>query len=376
MREFTVPATVTVPDDARLTDMVVENAREAPDLVSFSRRTASGWEDVTAAAFAARGRRRRPRPDRRRGPGRRPGRDHGRAPATSGRCSTTRSGPPAAVTVPIYETSSAEQVQWIVGDSGAVAVVVETAEHLAVLDGVRAGPARPAARVDDRGRRGRHARRAGRDVPDEEVEAAPHRGRADDLATLIYTSGTTGRPKGCELTHRNLLFEAMTTADGLRKMFRADGSTLLFLPLAHVFGRMVEVGGVIEPGPARPHRGRQEPAGRLRRLPADLHAVGAPGLREGLQRRQAEGARRRQGQDLRRSPTGPRSRTARRWTRGRVPLALRLQHALFDRLVYRKLRAALGGQCRSRDLRRRAARRPARALLPRHRPRPSTRGTG
>ena len=137
MREFTVPATVTVPDDARVTDMVIENAREAPELVSFSRRSATGWEDVTAAAFAAevtavaRGL-----------IGAGVGAGDRVAIMSANRYEWTLLDyaiwTAGAVVVPIYETSSAEQVQWIVSDSGAVAVVVETAAHLAVLDGVRA----------------------------------------------------------------------------------------------------------------------------------------------------------------------------------------------------------------------------------------------
>ncbi|HYT10161.1 MAG TPA: AMP-binding protein, partial [Mycobacteriales bacterium] len=244
MREFTVPATITVPDGARLTDAVVDNAREVPDLASFSRRTPSGWQDVTAAEFA------------------REVDAVGRGLMAAGvqagdrvaLMSRTRYEwtlfdyaiwSAGAVTVPIYETSSAEQVQWIVGDSGAAAVIVEGAEHLAVLDTVR--PDLPGVRevwkIDDDA--AGTLTGLGREVSDADAEQRRLSVSADDLATIIYTSGTTGRPKGCELTHRNLLFDVKTSVNGLRKLFNEEGSTLLFLPIAHVFGRIIQVGAVM-----------------------------------------------------------------------------------------------------------------------------------
>ncbi len=343
MREFTVPATVTVPDDARLTDMVVDNAREAPDHVSFSRRTEAGWTDVTAAAFAA----------------------EVEAVARGLIAAGVGAGERVAImsanryewtlldyaiwtagaaVVPIYETSSAEQVEWIVGDSGAVAVIVETAAHLAVVDGVRADLPDlrhvwtiEAGAIDT-------LVGLGKDVSAADLEARRTAVHAEDVATVIYTSGTTGRPKGCELTHRNLLFEAKTTADGLKKMFLEDGSTLLFLPLAHIFGRMVQVGGVLD-------RVRLGHTADVKRLLEDFatfrptFVVSVPRVFEKVynaskQRAHSEG----KGKifDLA-------DRTAVAYSealdRGRVPLGLKLKHRLMDRLVYTKLRAALGGQC-------------------------------
>ena len=343
MREFTVPATVTVPDDARLSDMVVDNAREAPEMVSFSRRSATGWEDVTAAAFAAEvdavargliaaGV----------GPGERV------AIMSANRYEWTLLDyaiwTAGAAVVPIYETSSAEQVEWIVGNSGAVAVVVETATHQTVVEGVRADLPDlrhlwtiEAGAIDT-------LVELGKDVPAADLEARRTAVRADDVATVIYTSGTTGRPKGCELTHRNLLFEAKTTADGLQKMFLQGGSTLLFLPLAHIFGRMVEVGGVL-------NRVRLGHTADVKRLLEDFatfrptFVVSVPRVFEKVynaskQRAHADGKGRIF--DLA-------DRTAVAYSealdRGRVPLGLKLRHGLMDRLVYGKLRAALGGQC-------------------------------
>ena len=343
MREFTVPATVTVPDGARLTDTVVDNAREVPDLVSFSRRTASSWQDVTAAEFArdvdavARGLIAA-------------GVQAGDRVALMARTRYEWTlfdyaiWSAAAVTVPIYETSSAEQVQWIVSDSGAVAVVVETAEHLAVLDSVR--PDLPDLRhvwkIDDDAVGTLTG--LGRDVPDEEAEQRRTSVRADDLATIIYTSGTTGRPKGCELTHRNLLFDVMTSVDGLRKLFNDQGSTLLFLPLAHVFGRIIEVGAVMT-------RTRMGHTADIKNLLDDLKVfqptfiLSVPRVFEKVY----NSAKQRAHADGKGRIFDAADRTAVAYSealeRGTVPLPLRLQHGLFDRLVYGKLRAALGGRC-------------------------------
>jgi len=343
VREFTVPPTVNVSDDERLTDMVVDNAREVPELVSFSRRTATGWEAVTAAAFAA------------------------EVTAVARGLIATGVGlgdrvgimsanryewtlldyaiwTAGAVVVPIYETSSAEQVQWIVSDSGTVAVVVETAAHLAVVDTVRADlPGLKHVWTIEAGAIDTLVE-LGRDVPASEVESRRTAVRADDLATVIYTSGTTGRPKGCELTHRNLLYEAKANADGLQRMFTDDGSTLLFLPLAHIFGRMVEVGGLL-------NRVQMGHTADVRRLLEDFATfrptflVSVPRVFEKVynaskQRALADGKGRIF--DLA-------DRTAVAYSealqRGRVPIGLRLRHAVMDRLVYGKLRAALGGRC-------------------------------
>jgi long-chain acyl-CoA synthetase len=343
VREFTVPATVTVPDDARLTDMVVDNAREAPEHVSFSRRTATGWEDVTAAAFA------------------KEVEAVARGLIAAGVGAGDRVGimsanryewslldyaiwTAGAVVVPIYETSSAEQVEWIVGDSGAVAVVVERPAHLAVVDSVRADlPDLRHVWTIESGAIDTLVE-LGRDVPESDLQSRRTAVRADDLATVIYTSGTTGRPKGCELTHRNLLYEAMSTADGLRMMFKEEGSALLFLPLAHIFGRMLEIGGVLN----RAHLGHTADVKRLLEDFATFRptfVVSVPRVFEKVynaskQRAHADGKGRIF--DLA-------DRTAVAYSealdRGRVPLGLRLRHKLMDRLVYSKLRAALGGRC-------------------------------
>ncbi|HEX7355422.1 MAG TPA: AMP-dependent synthetase/ligase [Mycobacteriales bacterium] len=240
MREFSVPEVVPDPaTDATMADAVERNAREAPDDVVFSRRAGDGWDPVTATEF----------------------RDEVRAVAKGlvaagvgpgdrvGLMSRTRYEwtvvdyaiwMAGAVTVPIYETSSAEQVEWILGDSGAVALVVENAGHERVYDEVSAAvpEVKHVWQIDGGGLD--VLARDGAGVSDGALDAArAERGR-DDVATIVYTSGTTGRPKGCVLTHLNLLGTARSAATVLPQLFNADGSTLLFLPLAHVFGRLIQ----------------------------------------------------------------------------------------------------------------------------------------
>jgi long-chain acyl-CoA synthetase len=345
VREFTVPATITVPDQATASDAVYDNARKTPDLVSFSRRVGGDWQDVTAAQFATEVR------GVARGliqAGVQPGdrvalMSKTRYEWTLFDYAIWSAG---AVGVPIYETSSAEQVQWILGDSGAVAAVVETAEHEAVVDSVR--PDVPALRkvwridADAIGT----LTGLGRDLDDEEVDRRRAAVSADDLATIIYTSGTTGRPKGCELTHRNVLFDVLTSTDGLRTMFNQAGSTLLFLPLAHVFGRLVQCGAVLN-GTRLAH------TADVKNLLADLavfhptFVLSVPRVFEKVynaskQKAHAEGHGR-----IFDAAEGVAVAYSEALDAGRVPPLLRVRHAVFDRLVYTKLRAALGGECRS-----------------------------
>jgi len=265
-----------------------------------------------------------------------------------------------AVGVPVYETSSASQVGWILGDSGAAAVVVETAAHAARVAEVRAD-------LDDL----RHVwsldgnavdvlTRLGGDISDEELERRRQARGAGDLATLIYTSGTTGRPKGCELTHANLLAEVAAAIAALPDLFPAtDGegteaedpaSTLLFLPLAHVFARVIQVGCLragVELGHSSDISRLVEDLGTFR--PTFLLAV--PRVFEKV----FTSASQRAAADGRGGVFDRATSVALAWSRsedaspgrwGRRTPWLRAQKALFDRLVHRRLREALGGRCR------------------------------
>ncbi|KQR11004.1 long-chain fatty acid--CoA ligase [Cellulomonas sp. Leaf334] len=147
-----------------------------------------------------------------------------------------------ALGVPVYETSSAEQVRWIAADAGVRLAIVETAKHAAVVAQVRDDlpGLRDVLVVDDGAVASLVA--AGTDVTDAEVARRSALARADDLATIIYTSGTTGRPKGVELTHGNFVALTLNGVAGLGDVCAQPGSrTLLFMPLAHVFARFIQV---------------------------------------------------------------------------------------------------------------------------------------
>ena len=148
-----------------------------------------------------------------------------------------------ATTVPVYETSSVAQIEWILHDSGAVAAIVETDKHLANVKAAKSGHLKhlwciESGAVDEISAQGAK-------VSDDDLEARRSALTSSTLATLIYTSGTTGKPKGCKLTHGNFRSELEAATSVLPELFAAkDASTLLFLPLAHVFARIIPVGAI------------------------------------------------------------------------------------------------------------------------------------
>ncbi|MFG2953273.1 AMP-dependent synthetase/ligase [Streptomyces sp. NPDC048291] len=261
------------------------------------------------------------------------------------------------VTVPVYPTSSADQVEWIVRDSGARHVVTETAQHTAtVTTGTAAHEHPPRIWELDAGALA-DLTALGRSVPDEDVAKRRAALTPDTVATVCYTSGTTGRPKGCVLTHANLHAEAANTVELLHPVFQAvtgrAASTLLFLPLAHILGRTLQIAcllGRIEMGhfpSVKPDELR--PALREFR-PTFL--VGVPYLFEKIHdtgRATAEKIGRAASFD-RAERTGVRFATAhlaKFLGRGKGPgPGLYAAWALYDLLVYRRIRKELGGRMR------------------------------
>jgi len=344
MRELAVPPLATVPASGGMAEAVFTNADEAPNTVSFRRKVDGAWRDVTAAQFSAEV------AEVAKGlvaSGIKPG---DRIGILSANCyewtlfdfAVWAAG---AASVPIYVTSSAEQIEWIMSDSGAVGLVVE---NQALVDKV--GSVRGALtdlehvwRIDD-GAVDKLVD-AGKDVADDEIAARRAAVKADDLATLIYTSGTTGRPKGVVLTHRNLWASVGNAVEYLAPMFKGSAgqetSTLLFLPLAHVFGRMVEVGAVL----ARATLGHWAD---VKTLTDNLAAfqptfiLSVPYVLEKVY----NGARQKAHKDGKGKIFDAAAATAIAYSEaaGKAGLGLRLKHALFDRLVFSKLRAALGGR--------------------------------
>jgi long-chain acyl-CoA synthetase len=341
MKEYSSPVHVAEPTTGNLTDMLWTNERDFPDSVVFSRRGPAGWTDVTSRQFA----------------------DEVRGLAAGlvasglqvgdrvGLMSRTRYEWALAdyaiwtaggVTVPIYETSSAEQVEWILGDSGAVGVVVETDTHASTVAAVggRLSDLRNTW-VIDTGDLDKLVEQ-GKGVERSDLDARHGALAPDTLATIIYTSGTTGRPKGCELTHGNFLFDIASSTEGLNEFYNESGSTLLFLPLAHVFGRIIQLGSTA-------NRVRVGHTSDVKALLPDLAAfrptflLSVPRVFEKVynaskQKAHAEGHGKifdfaeqvaiQYSEALDKGGPGP---------------LLKAKHAVADRLVYGKLRAALGG---------------------------------
>ncbi len=250
-----------------------------------------------------------------------------------------------AVPIPLYETSSAEQVHWILTDSAVSLLVVETSEHAAVVESVRAETPdlRDVLVIDDGAVDALTT--DGADVPDEEI--GRRRGLADlaDVATIIYTSGTTGRPKGATLTHENFYVLSVNAVKGLHEVVSTPGArTLLFMPLAHVFARFVEV-LVVAAGAVIGH------TPDAKDLLADLGTfrptfiLSVPRVFEKVynssEQKAAAGGK---GAIFHRAADAAIAYSRALDTPGGPGIALRLQHKVADVLVLSKLRTALGGQ--------------------------------
>ena len=346
MREYSIPARADIPATASLADVVSRRAAEQPRAVALRRKAAGGiWEDVTTSQFRdevhalakgliAAGI----------GVGDRVAiMSHTRYEWTLVDYAVWTAG---AVVVPIYETSSAEQAEWVLSDSGARVVIVETDAFEDMI--TQARDRLPALehlwRISpDLGK----LVAGGTGVSDETVAERAGTANAADLATVIYTSGTTGRPKGCELSHENLLAVVRNAFMGpLAAVIHEtpEPSTLLFLPLAHVFARIIEV-GCLEAGIVLGHC--QDMAGLLPDLAAfrPSFVLAVPRVFEKVY----NGAEQRAIGE-RRGPVFARAaKIAVAYSRAsdsaRPPaLRLRAEHALYDRLVYNKMRAALGGR--------------------------------
>ncbi|WP_128378653.1 AMP-dependent synthetase/ligase [Streptomyces cavernae] len=343
MRELSVPALYDVPPDGNLTDLIRRNAVEYPDRAVLARKVGGRWQDVTAAAFLA----------------------EVRAAAKGLIASGVGPGDrvalmsrtryewtlldfaiwsAGAVSVPVYETSSAEQVEWIIGDSGAVACVVETEAHQAVVEDVRERlPLLKNLWQIDAGAVEKLAA-AGTDVTDAQVDERSTKADADSLATIVYTSGTTGRPKGCVLTHRNFLAECGNTIARNKPLFSEGASLLLFLPLAHVIARVVEVGAMMAPIKVGHVSDIKNVTGELASF-RPTFLLGVPRVFEKVYnsaRAQARASGKGRIFDLA-ADTAIEYSAALETTSG-PGLLLRLRHKAFDRLVFSKLRAVLGGR--------------------------------
>ncbi len=341
MREYSVPPAAAIAPTANMTDHLIDALATDPDRVQFRRRAEGGWRPVTLREFM----------DQAGGaakgliaagvvPGDRVGlMSRTRYEWTVFDIAILLAG---AVTVPIYETSSAEQVRWILGDSGAVAVVVETPEHASVVSAVR--PDLPALRhvwtIEDL----EPLAAQGQAVDDETLETRRRSADTSTVSSIVYTSGTTGRPKGCTITHGNMLAVATGMVSGpFGDELRYGTSTLLFLPLAHVMGRDIQFGSTWQGAPLG-H------SADLARLVDDLQAfrpdylLSVPRVFEKVYNMAAAKAAEEGRQRIFDSAAATAIAYSQALDGSGPGLLLRLRHAVFDRLVYRRLRDRLGGQ--------------------------------
>jgi len=343
VQEHVAPPLVPPTTEGSLADLPARNAAKNPALVSFARKDGDRWLDVTAGEFN----------------------DDVRAVAKGLVAAGIEPGDrvaimsktryewtlsdfaiwtAGAVAVPIYETSSAEQVAWILSDSGASAIILETPAHEATLGEVRdqlAGVKHvwqlDAGAVDE-------LKAAGAAVSDDDLAAATAGVDRSSTATIIYTSGTTGRPKGVRLTHDNFLALADNAITKLKAVVQADGaSTLLFLPLAHVFARFIEVlcvAGEAKMGHSSDIKNLLDDFANFK--PTFILSV--PRVFEKIYN-SAEAKATAEGKG---KIFATAADTAIAWSTaqdtGGAKLGLRVRHALFDRLVYSKLRDAMGGR--------------------------------
>ncbi|MHC6594394.1 AMP-dependent synthetase/ligase [Arthrobacter sp. C152] len=344
MREFSVPPLVVVPTETNITDLVLRQAGKPSNPALFSRRDSAGsWQDVRATDFLA------------------DVRALAKGLIASGVGAGDRVGIMSrtryewalvdfsiwfagAVSVPIYETSSPSQVAWNLGDSGAVAAFGESAHHENVIrQAVNAEGLSALQHVWQLEGQGLEAlREAGRGVTDDELESRRSAAGLRDVATIIYTSGTTGRPKGCELTHGNFVELSDNALAIIGEIVHENAKTIMFLPLAHVFARFISVLAMAA-GTTVAH------TPDIKNLLADLQSyeptfiLAVPRVFEKVYNsaltKAEDGGK---GAIFHRA-----AETAIAFSKarqhGRVGLGLKLRHALFDKLVYGKLRAAMGG---------------------------------
>ena len=249
-----------------------------------------------------------------------------------------------AVSVPIYESSAPSQMEWILSDSDSVAVFLETEEHVERFEQIKAGAplVRKVWTIESDAIE--QLIKVGRDITDETIAVKRKSAKLRDLATIIYTSGTTGKPKGCELTHRGFVELSKNATLELPQVVAEGASTLLFLPLAHVFARFIEV-LCVHGGVKVGHQPDSKNVGPAMSSFRPTFLLAVPRVFEKVynsaeQKAEAAG----KGKIFRTAAYSAIAYSKALDTPSGPSLAQKLRHKLFDVLVYKKLRAAMGGQ--------------------------------
>jgi long-chain acyl-CoA synthetase len=348
VHEFSVPASFTVGDEDNVVSSVFDHERDDPDHVIIQRLINGRWSDVTSAQVAAQVR------STALGliaEGVQPG-------DRVAILSATRYEWPiidfailsiGAVTVPIYETSSAEQISFVLSDSGAVAVFAETDGHADKVEQLKGDlpELRKILRIDGAGPAAlEELADAGAGTDAAELTARLSAIKSADVATLVYTSGTTGRPKGCQLTHSNLLYEMRGAKACFPALLNKGEKLLVFLPLAHVLARAITISAFsnnVTLGFTSDVKNLVPTLGVFK----PTLVVSVPRVFEKVYNTAEQNAR----NDGKGRIFEIAATTAIEWSQaqeaGGAGLLLKAKHAVFDKLVYGKLRAALGGNCRA-----------------------------
>ncbi|WP_339622079.1 AMP-dependent synthetase/ligase [uncultured Salinibacterium sp.] len=343
MKQFDVPALVEADPEANATDLLIDRVAATPNSALFSLPTANGgWSDVTSSEFLTQVK------DLAKGlvaAGIEPGDKIGlmcktRYEWTLIDFATWFAG---AVLVPIYETSSPSQIHWNITDSGATAMITETPDHFARFDEIHADvPAISNVWQIDLGDLDKLAK-SGSDVSDDEIERRRNLAKGSDLATLIYTSGTTGKPKGCIITHSNFVELCRNSQKAIPEVVNPDSSTLLFITTAHIFARFISIlcihGGV---------RVGHQPDTKLL-LPSmasfkPTFLLAVPRVFEKVYNSSEQKAEAGGKGKIFRKAADVAIAHSKAVDAGHVPLGLKIQFAVFDRLVLSKIRTALGGR--------------------------------
>ncbi|RLK49673.1 AMP-dependent synthetase/ligase [Microbacterium telephonicum] len=342
--QFEVPAVVPADPQANIADLLVERVKATPSLALFAVPDGDGWRDITAAEFerevialakgfvAA---------------GVEPGDKIGFIARTTYQWTLVDFALffAGAVMVPIYETSSASQISWILSDSGAVSVIAESDEHRDRIAEIRGEVplVREVWTMADGDLDALVTR--GAEVADDEIERRRRVAVSADIATLIYTSGSTGRPKGCVLTHGNFVELSRNSAKSLHEVVETPGaSTLLFITTAHVFARFISILNIhagVKTG-HQPDTKQLLPAlGSFR--PTFLLAV--PRVFEKVYNSAEQKAEAAGKGKIFRAAAHTAIEHSRLLEEGKkIPLGTKIKFALFDKLVYSKLRTAMGGR--------------------------------
>jgi long-chain acyl-CoA synthetase len=250
-----------------------------------------------------------------------------------------------AVSVPIYETSSPAQMAWILSDSDSVAIFCEDKEMISkvalIRDGLpflRAEYNISKSALDD-------LRKLGRNISDEQLEERRASRKLDDLATIIYTSGTTGRPKGCELLHRGFVDLSKNAKLEMPEVLKDGHKTLLFLPMAHVFARFISV-LCVHAGVVVGHQADVKTLAPAMQSFKPNFLLAVPRVFEKVYNSAEQKAEAGGKGDIFRRAAEVAIAYSEATDAGHVPVGLKVKFALFNKLVYGKIRDAMGGQVR------------------------------